>query len=278
MLAVSAAADIIPSRRDDENLSGLRLRGTGSYSKWSGPHRDTPTDVRIKENNKKEKNTMKRMKRVLALVLVMIMVFSLNITAFASSDDPEVTVYLTTNMFTKGGYDPAHQYDPDHGITVPELKDENPACHPFDQTEPIDVDWDTIEVFLDDIRDSTTGYNAPTTLSSDVNALDAIWFALMMEGYVPSGGWDSISTTPGGYIHQVYPNGIPTTGQTTIVNIAGVDYYKFTGTGWRIALKYPNGDWHEAAAYGTYFTIVDGMQIIFDISEYEIYDRVPPTP
>lgn len=211
---------------------------------------------------------MKHAKKVLALALVLIMVFSLNITAFASSDDPVVTVYVTTGMYTPGGY------DPEHGFIDPTLQPQDPANYPFDETEPVEVDWDSIEVFLDDIRDPDIGYNAPSTLSSNVNALDAIWFALMLQGYTPVGGWDSISTTPGGYIHAVYPNGEPTTNPTTIVNIGGVDYYKYSGYGWRIALKYPNGSWQTAGAYGTYYTIVDGMEIIFDYSYYEIYAEV----
>lgn len=48
---------------------------------------------------------MKMAKRILSLALVLVMVACMSVTVFATSENPSVTVYATTGMFTLGGID-----------------------------------------------------------------------------------------------------------------------------------------------------------------------------
>lgn len=212
---------------------------------------------------------MKHMKKAFSLIMALVMVICLAVPAFAAStDEATVTVYVTTGMFTEGGY------DPDHGtFKTQEFKDsENLDKHLFDGMEPLVLDAATVSALLFS-EDGYVGirevYSAPATLSSDVNVLDAIICALQLNGYECEGGWDSVSTYPGGYVHSVTPNGIPTGGSTK-ATIDGVEYTKYYGTGWRIAIG-QNDEFTTPSKYGTSFPIQDGMIIVFDLSSYVIY-------
>lgn len=52
--------------------------------------------------------------------------------------------------------------------------------------------------------------------------------------------------------------------------VNGITYDVFSGTGWNIACT-QNGELTALSLYGTSYELVDGMEIVFDISEYEIY-------
>ena len=203
---------------------------------------------------------MKHMKKALALVLVLIMVFSLNITAFAAdTDDYVVTVYVTTGMFTTGGF------DPDHGHVIPNADPEDYLIYGY---EPFPADGLSIAWDLSEYRSC---YYGPSTMSDNVNVLDAIVFSLMMNGFTCSGGWDTVNSPAGGYISNVYPGYAQTVYQTQEV-IGGVTYVKTYGNSWRIAVKGPNDtDYQALTIYGTSVTIEDGMEIIFDYSPYIVY-------
>ena len=55
------------------------------------------------------------------------------------------------------------------------------------------------------------------------------------------------------------------------LTINGVEYTKYYGNGWRIAIG-QNGVFTTPALYGTSYNIEDGMTIVFDLSDYVIYE------
>ena len=221
---------------------------------------------------------MRNFKKVLSLCLVLVMLCSMmSISAFASSDDPEVTVYVTTGMFSQGGYDDANR----RPIIQTYLTGEDPADHPlygFTSTG-IKVKKSEINARLTDIRDEY----APTGYSSDPNVLDAIICALAIKNdYTVSCGWDSITTPNGGYINSFDPTGIPQYNDvdhaTKYEYVEGVltpfEYTIYSGTGLKIAYNTSSGGTIvEPLTYSTEQEIVDGMSIVLDYSSYVIYYR-----
>ena len=85
------------------------------------------------------------------------------------------------------------------------------------------------------------------------------------------GGWDAnpVEGPAGGYIHYVEGQNI-TYNPTRQEVVNGITYDVFSGTGWNIACT-QNGELTALSLYGTSYELVDGMEIVFDISEYEIY-------
>lgn len=207
---------------------------------------------------------MKHMKKAFSLIMALVMVICLAVPAFAAStDNATVTVYVTTGMFTEGGYDEVSgQF-----VKQQYRAEENPADHLFNGYSVVTTDGKRIAENLSTIR---AVYSAPDTLSSDVNVLDAIIYALQAKGFTCFGGWDSYTKPNGGYVYSVTPGGVPESDMED-ATIGGVDYTKYFGTGWQIAVK--SGNSFEALSnYGTTYPITNGMVIVFDLSPYVIYD------
>lgn len=212
---------------------------------------------------------MKTARRLFSLALVLVMVLSLSVTAFATSDAPTVTVYVTRGMYTAGGF------DPDHGFIDQSLLPADPASKLI--TTDFFTGYDGENYWYDESSlaaelGTTQAVYAPEGYtSSTVTVLDAIIYALQFNGYTCSGGWDSVSQPNGGYVHSVFPEmeGTSHVGKETI---NGVEYNKYTGMGWRIAIKNAGEtEFRSLTAYGTSVPIQDGMEIIFDYSYYCIY-------
>lgn len=203
---------------------------------------------------------MKHMRKAFSLILAFVMIVSLSVPAFAAStDDAVVTVYVTTGMFTPGGIDAS-------GNEVKQTYNGgNPGANLIDDYEAFPADGLSIGALLEDCRDV---YGAPSTLSDDVNVLDAIIFSLAANGFSCSGGWDTYSQPNGGYISDVA--GYPSTCNVSSVAINGVSYTKYSGMGWNIAFT-QNGSYVVPALYGNNYVITDGMSIVFDYSYYELY-------
>lgn len=166
-------------------------------------------------------------------------------------------------MFTTGGID-------DNGNNIAQtFIGGNPQSYLIDGYEPFPVDGLTIS---DDLASYRAVYNASSTLSSNVNVLDAIIFSMMMSGYTCEGGWDTISVPNGGYVHNVLP-GYAGTVTVTNLTIDGVQYERYAGSGWNIAFT-QNGQYVVPELYGSNFVIEDGMGIVFDYSPYVQYAPV----
>lgn len=212
---------------------------------------------------------MKHMRKALSLFLALAMVVCFAVPAFAAStDNATVTVYVTQGMFSEGGV------DGNGNIVAQEFLGGNPSSHLVADYEAYPVDGLTIS---DDLQGYRSVYGAPSNLSDDVNVLDAIVFSLALNGISCSGGWSDYTGpngdwATGGYIHSVDGFDGTVTVTENALTIDGVNYDRYQGHGWQVVAKYPNGSFAPLANYATNYTIVDGMEIIFDFSEYIIYD------
>ena len=144
---------------------------------------------------------MKTARRLFSLALVLVMVLSLSVTAFATSDDPTVTVYVTSGMYTEGGF------DPDHGFIDQSLSPADPASKLVKSDFFTGYDGENYwydELTLADSLATTQAVYAPESYTSTtVTVLDAIIFALQFNGYTCTGGWDFVTQPNGGYVHSV---------------------------------------------------------------------------
>ena len=123
-------------------------------------------------------------------------------------------------------------------------------------------------------------YSAPTPLNA--NVLDAIILAFLDNGFYDiTAVWQSEYPEPfrGGYIKNVSPQ--TTTKNYEYKNLYGYDYLVQSGIHWRIAYtQWDNQlqDWviKEVWQAGSYIELVDGMEIIFDVSPFITYMKISP--
>lgn len=215
------------------------------------------------------------MKKIMVLALALVMLCGLmNVNAFASADDPEVTVYVTTGMFSLGGYDDTNRCP----VVQTYKSSEDPGSHLLTGfSGAITVKSSVIQTNLSSIR----AKYAPSGYTSDINVLDAIICALTVNtSHTISCGWDSYNSPNGGYINSFTPGGVPSYNATTSAEkeeyvdgvLTPVQYTVYSGTGLKIAYNTASGGTiTEPSTYSTGQTIVDGMVIVLDLSAYEIY-------
>ena len=195
------------------------------------------------------------MKKGLAIVLALVMVFAMATTAFAAPTG-YVSVSVTQDNFNTNGYYAG-------GGT------------------PVTVQGKTItnfDVSLSDIStEITRGLKTNTYLPAGVtdpmggqsSVLDAIIVALQQKGITNiTTGWSSY-TPAGGYIsnfgnYPLIPNSV------TYFNKGGQKWARSTGTGWNIAYQPSGGTMTGAASYASNILLADGMDIIIDVSAYDI--------
>lgn len=208
-------------------------------------------------------------KRLLSLIMAVMMVVVLVVPAAATENGSgTVTVYVTTGMFTTGGIDTSQTYK---GGTIYS----NPNFGIMSYT----LDIDTIE---DDYVSSTQLiYQAPENASAlkTPNILDAI-LAAFFENNIDIfsdvvAGWDAnpIEGPAGGYINGVapdyakYDDPFPST-----VTVGTTTYNLYSGWGWNIAYGTSLSNITASEVYGTSVELTDGMIIVFDYSQYTIYE------
>ncbi len=209
---------------------------------------------------------MKRMRKLLTLTLVLAMFCGLmSANTFASDTEPTVTVYVTTGMFTPGGYD----FDEGEAILQEYVGGTPTSANYFSTT------LGKQEIKISDINTYITTaracYEAPSTFTGNPNVLDAIYTALVMQNRTPFGGWDIYTAPNGGYISGFASDGYAsydTPGEYEAAD--GTTYDVYTGTGWQIACT-QSGTVTECSTYGTNYSLFDGMVIVFDLSAYTIY-------
>lgn len=212
---------------------------------------------------------MKSMRKFLALAMVLVMVLSMSVTAFARepATSGSVTVYVTQNMFTIGGMDAnGNVINQAYVGGTPTMTNANPNFYILNYEMSI---AEIEEMVVDGmVRDDV--YDAPTGLQT--NVLDAIIAAFYKHGvYGIYGGWDAnpVEGPAGGYIYSVDGQNLEYN-ETVQETVNGVTYDVYSGTGWNIACT-QNGTISAIPLYGTNYPLVDGMQIVFDVSPYQIY-------
>ncbi len=214
------------------------------------------------------KKTSTRFKRILTLVMAMVMVLAISVPSFAaakSDEDSYVTVYVTQDMFTAGGFD-------NGPVAQAYINSQNPEDHPNTQLPDyvaMEIDIATIKANL---ATSRAVYDAPSSLPMEPNVLDAIITATEFCGYPTTGSWDLHPSEgePGGYISSV---GTVWGSYQELPKYTynGVKYDHMTGSGWNIACT-QDGTIKALTAYGSNYTLSDGMVIVFDYSPYDLYD------
>lgn len=218
-------------------------------------------------------------KRLLSLIMAVMMVVVLVVPAAAATTDTAsdgtVTVYVTYGLFQNEGIG-----------TYPAYKGGLPTSDNIDANFYING----VELSISDIENyymETTQavYGVPDTSASyfkSPNLLDAILTAFwtnenayveITDPDVVVAGWDSkpLFGDPGGYINSVYPNNTTVTVNTG-VEVDGVKYTVYEGTGWNIAYGTDANNIAAATTYGTSVELTDGMIIVFDFSPYTIYE------
>ena len=206
---------------------------------------------------------MKHMRKALSLLLVLAMVVCFAVPALAASPEgATVTVYITKDLFTKGGIDSS---------TGNKIDQEYIGGIPTSYIKKVEVDISGISTT--ELKALKASYNNPDAeTQTTVNVLDAIAYALSDTksgaalGY--TGGWDTWNTPNGGYISSV--DGYTGTPKVTEEEIGDTLYTKYSGSGWNIAFG-TGTTLTPPEYYGTYYGVTDGMIIVFDFSKYELY-------
>ena len=109
---------------------------------------------------------MKHMRKALSLFLALAMIICFAVPAFAAdTDTATVTVYVTTGMFTPGGY------DPDHGTFLEQefRNQETLSDHLFNGCEAAELDGVTIAAMFEFTRPV---YGKEANYSENANRAD----------------------------------------------------------------------------------------------------------
>ncbi len=204
----------------------------------------------------------KSTKKVLSVILsVMLLCSVMSISVFATENDPFITVYITEDMFTEGGYDTENR--------TPIIQTYKVGVSPVSHLMP---GYSAITFNRSDINTTTTRAYYNSTLVGNANVLDAIIYALLTENQTPVCYWDTWNSPNGGYVYSFSPDGMPDTYDTEYgVEVDNVLYDIYSGTGLKVAFTQANGVVDEPALYANNYSLSDNMVIVLDMSEYLIY-------
>ena len=208
------------------------------------------------------------MKKGLAIVLALVMVFAMTATAFASTDNPSVKVSVTANNFSSSGEYTGTGFT---NLVVPIANY---------QVDIANVDYYIADKTSFDLKSVYLPSSVTDPMGGSASVADAI-IATIWENYgkyldeeqtSPSvvGGWDSITSPNGGYISNIMNYTLQSNATTYFRGENGNKWGRSTGTGWNVAYKYADGSFQKAAQYTSNIPLVDGMEIIFDVSPYDM--------
>lgn len=207
---------------------------------------------------------------VMAVVLVASMMFAMSTTAFASAELPSVKVSVTY-----GNFDTAGNYT-GNGFTNMDLN------IPIENYE---IPISSIDYYIADTEYwNLKSVYLPSTIADPMNGqasvADAI-IAAVYENYgkysdegetieTVIGGWDALNSPNGGYISNILNYSLDYNPTTYFKGENGNRWGRSIGTGWNVAYKYANGSMIVPEVYTTNIPVTDGMEIIFDVSKYDM--------
>ena len=217
----------------------------------------------------------KQMKKVLAIMLALVMVFAMTATAFAGTNTTgSVTVSVMQNSFNTSG-----NYVGNGGATPVGTDEDGNSIYVVNYTVPISTVESYIEngykyVYLpEDVDDPMDG---------EASVLDAIIVALDMNGVTDiDAGWDNTNLpeyglTPGGYINNINSDARVTNTVTYFQGENGNKWGRSIGSGWNIAYGI-GSTLSKASVYASNIELENGMNIIIDISLFDMtWDTYSP--
>ena len=205
-------------------------------------------------------NTKKNSK-ILALLLALAMVFVMSVPAFASTENPTVTVSVVTDNFNLDG-----SYK---GTTANPYEFGN-------ELEITNYEVSIAEVTSNDFKSMYMPADATDPLNGAPSVIDAIITALFNNDVDFEYGWDptnipDLGYYPGAYISNIANDVLVSAGNNTtyFTGENGHVWGRSTGSGWNIAYGTPN-NMVKADTYASRIAITDGMHIIIDRSAYDM--------
>ena len=203
----------------------------------------------------------KTFKRLTAVLMAMVMVFAMSSSVFATGEKgATVTVSVVQNSFNPDGTYTG-SYSDFVNLNGTEIRN--------------------FEVPIEKIQEHiNAGYKylyLPSTMENDPmnnqpTVIDAIITALDMNGITDiDAGWDTYYNN-GAYIKNI--NSDPRVTNTVVEDHTDADgkvWYKSYGQGWNVAYSAtPNGAMTAPQVYTSTIPVADGMNIIIDISYFEM--------
>ena len=200
----------------------------------------------------------------LSLILTLSMVIGFTTTSFAASDAPkDGTVYVS---ITKDNFDKTGNYVGGGSAAVLDKKTITDVAVPISKIRKDIKDKNIKDIYLNGVKDPQNG---------EPSVLDAIIVGVRkgmgQDKYSIKGGWDSYTKPNGGYISNIGNYALKPNKTDYYKGKNGNKWGKSTGSGWQIAYASKNGKLHKADIYGSNILVEDGMKIVFDVSDYEMY-------
>lgn len=201
------------------------------------------------------------MKKGLAIVLALVMVFAMTATAFASTETAgTVTISVVQDNFNlEGSY----------------VGGGTPTALGSKTVVNYSVPISTIEEYIDpEGYDFKTVY-LPEGMNDPMNGaasvLDAIIVGLYLNDVTDiEAGWDTYYNN-GGYINNICSKDVTNTVVIDHTDADGTVWYKSTGHGWNVAYSTTQGgSMIVPTNYVSNIGLTDGMNIIVDYSRYEM--------
>lgn len=199
---------------------------------------------------------------IMAVALVASMMFAMTANTYAATNDGYVTVSVVQNNFDLTG----KYVGGGTAVTI----DGNTIVNyqvPISQVEEyVEVGYKYLYL-PGDVEDPMNG---------EASVLDAIIAALDLNGVSDiDAGWDytnmpAYGLYPGGYIHNINSDSRVSNTVTTYTDENGVVWNRSYGSGWTVAYSVNGGSMTVPGVYTSNIALTPGMNIIIDISAYDM--------
>ncbi len=207
------------------------------------------------------------MKKGLAIVLALVMVFAMTATAFADTDTAgNVTISVVQNNFNLTG-----SYVGNGSAYSVGTDDEGNEIYVTSYSVPISTIEEYIDVEGYDFKSAYLPEGVDDPMDGKASVLDAILVGLYLSDVTDiEAGWDTYYNN-GGYIHNICSADVTNTVVVDHTDSEGTVWYKSSGHGWNIAYSATQGgSMIVPTVYASNIELTNGMDIIVDYSAYEM--------